>query len=450
LLYKENLSLHEKTFEILKENIFGQAFKQYSRINERSFIRKRQLSFEDLVISLIYGAVKSLSVQIPEFLEKLGKKNFTYTKQAFSKARKNLSHLAFIFLNDLIVAEYYKNLYSTYKGYRLLAIDGSKIELPHGSEIAKRFGGIEKNGKLLNRARAISVYDVMNKLIVQTKLYHYSISERDSLVEEFKELKRKSGQFNDVVIADRGFPSLSVFIELKKMGYNFVIRYNGEHFLKEFEDFAKSNCEDKKIKVNPKLVYKRKPKKVLLKATDKFQYGGIELRVVKIKLKNGIIEYLITSLIDKKEITKQNLKKIYKMRWEIEESFKYQKYTRQIENFSGKSGETILQDYHSGILTVNLHLSILNEANKQIKEEVNNKAAKLKYKEYETNKNVSYGIFRSYMIKLLTVEIELFENIYQELLSVIIKHKIPKRLNRSVPRENKDYIKHPMNVRRAI
>ncbi|MFH0735869.1 MAG: IS4 family transposase [bacterium] len=430
--------------------MFSQKFKRYSRLNDNCFIRDRQLYFETLIIFLIFGAVKTLAVGIPEFFEKFGKKNIACTKQAFSKARKNLSYFAFIYLNDILVGEHYKSDFNKYKGYRLLAVDGSKIELPHGDVIAKEFGGVTKEKKLLNRARAISIYDITNKMIVQAKLYNYSTSERDCLVEQLQELKRKGRQINDVIVADRGFPSLSVFIELKKMGYNFVIRYNGENFLKEFEEFAKIKCNDMNIIVNPKEVYRRKPKKVLLKATNNLQYGEIELRVVKIKLKSGTIEYLITSFLDKKEMTRQNLRNIYKMRWEEEENFKYQKYTTEIENFSGKCGENINQDYHSRILAINLHLSILRDANKQIKKEVKKKKTILKHKEYEANKNVSYGILNSYIIKLITDNSVIWDNIYAELLSKITRHKIAKRPERNYERRNKDFIKHPINIRRAI
>jgi len=358
--------------------------------------------------------------------------------------------LAFVYLNDLIVAESYKHKFDKYKGYRLLAVDGSKIELPHGKAIAKEFGGVTRDKRLLNRARAVSLYDVMNRKIVQAKLYNYLISERDCLVEQLQELRKKGGQINDVIIADRGFPSLAVFIELYKMGYNFVIRYNGNHFLKEFKEFSKMKSNDINIKIDPKIVYKRRHKKVLLKATNNLQYGKIELRVVKIKLKSGIIEYLITSFLDKKEMTRQNLNKIYKMRWDEEENFKYQKYTAQIENFSGKSGETINQDYHSGILAINLHLAILNDANKIIKKEVKKKANKLKHKEYEANKNVSFGILHGYIIDLITENTIIWDNIYAELLSEITKHKIPKRPGRKNKRVNQDYIKNPINFRRAV
>ncbi len=36
----------------------------------------------------------------------------------------------------------------------------------------------------------------------------------------------------DIIIADRGFPSLGVIFELAQNGFDFVIRYTGEHFLR--------------------------------------------------------------------------------------------------------------------------------------------------------------------------------------------------------------------------
>jgi len=464
-----------RLFSIIKNTIFDPEFKKIAISNSLSFTRKRQLSFEYLILFFLLGAFKSLSVAIPEFISLLGAHNLTFTKQALSKARKNITYKAFIFLNDILVKEFYKQKQKTFKGYRLLAVDGTKIELPNTKKILSFFGTDKRINKHTPRARAVSFFDVVNGLIFNVKVYKYSISERDCLIEQAKEIKNNQGSQKDIIIADRGFPSISVFIELRQMGYDFVMRYNGENFIKEFADFPKSKLKDLTRKVNPREVYKRKYKNALKKSIKTYTEEEIELRVVKIKLKKGKTEYLITSLTDEKKITKGDLKHIYNSRWGIEENFKYQKEIVQIENFSGKTIEAILQDYYSKIVTMNLHLSMSLKVNKRIEKTVKkkkngtniltdkekegnksisnaiceNKPNGLKYYKYKVNKAISYGLFRLYLFKIILSEGKEAEKLYNNLLESMNNHKIPEIKNRNNTRFIKDKLKFPSNKRKV-
>ncbi|MFT7035670.1 MAG: hypothetical protein ACJA2S_004194, partial [Cyclobacteriaceae bacterium] len=61
---------------------------------------------------------------------------YEVTKSAFSLARKKLGHKAFIELNKDQIDYFYKNQpYKTWKGFRLLGVDGSTARLPFSAEI---------------------------------------------------------------------------------------------------------------------------------------------------------------------------------------------------------------------------------------------------------------------------------------------------------------------------
>lgn len=467
-------------FSIIKTTIYSSEFRKSVLLNPSSFTRNRQLSFEYIMYFFLIGAYKSLSVAIPEFIYLLSAQGLTFTKQALSKARKNISYEAFISLNYILIKEFFKQKQETFKGYRLLAVDGTKIELPKTKRILKFFGTDKIINKNTPRARAISFMDVLNNIIFNVKIYKYSVSERDCLVAQAKEIKYNKLSRKDIIIADRGFPSMAVFIELKQLGFDFVMRYNGEQFIKEFEDFPKSKQMDITRKVKPREIYKRKYKKALKKSLKTFKEEEIELRVVKIKLKKGKIEYLITSLTDKSKITKSNLRYIYNLRWGIEENFKYQKGIVQIENFSGKTRESILQDYYSKIVIMNLHLSITLAVNKKIKKLVKKKnerpkpkadtrpqqkgkenqsntktqngeiLSSFKYTKYKVNKSVSYGLLRLYFLQIISAEKHKLEILYNVLLDEIIKHKTPEINDRNNKRIVKDKIKYPTNNRRVV
>jgi phage FluMu gp28-like protein len=66
------------------------------------------------------------------------------TAAAFSQARKRIRHTAFIELNEQAIVNvmYREGEYLRYKGFRVLAIDGSKIRLPETEEINQEFGQV--------------------------------------------------------------------------------------------------------------------------------------------------------------------------------------------------------------------------------------------------------------------------------------------------------------------
>ena len=86
------------------------------------------------------------------------------TKQAFGKARKKFSEDAFILLNERLVDEFYTdNTDHPWKGYQVLGIDGSTVQLSMSKEILKAFGeGTNQHGLVMAMGRMSAMYDVLN------------------------------------------------------------------------------------------------------------------------------------------------------------------------------------------------------------------------------------------------------------------------------------------------
>ena len=77
-----------------------------------------------------------------EWSEALGS---VVSASAYSQARHKVKHTAFIELLEKSVIEvmYGDNDYKTFKGHRLLAIDGSSLRLPNTPETREKFGFVE-------------------------------------------------------------------------------------------------------------------------------------------------------------------------------------------------------------------------------------------------------------------------------------------------------------------
>jgi Transposase DDE domain len=426
----------------------SEELKNESRNSDKSFTRKRKLSFDELVMFLLKGAARTLTVEIDHFFKSIQKEIPIMSKQAVSKARMKLKYETFIKLNDAAIAEYYKEEYETYKGYRLLAADGSMIELPYGEAIKKEFGNLNHNDAWINCGWSVVIYDVLNEMIVDAKLHKYGQTESVYLEDQLKSIKKEGKEKRDIIITDRGFPSLALFVKLRRMNLDFIMRYNGEQFLKEFKELVNNEKDDMIIEVSLTASDYRRINPELQKLIKQGANQTIKLRVVKIKLPNGIIEYLVTSILDKELLTYDDLQQIYNLRWGEEEHFKFEKGSAEIENLSGRTPESIRQDYYSRILILNLHSILVQEAEKQIAQD--NEKKKLKYDRYKVNRNVSYGLVHNRIIELLNEENGDWSKAYDELVVELKRHKIPVIEGRNNPREKKWMLKFSPNKRRAI
>lgn len=442
--------LHEKLFEIIQQLVSSPEFMKESRATESSFTRERKLPFQELVLFFLKGVAKTTSVEIAEYFQQMNKEQTVCSKQAVSKARQNLRHEAFTKLNDAIMAEYYRQKPKTYKGFRLLAADGSMIELPDGEAIGTAFGTMNHKKDWINCGWSMVLYDILNGMVVDAELHKYGESERVYLMKQLERMKVSGKQYRDIIVADRGFPSLALFVKMQDNGYDFVIRYNGEHFLKEFTEFANSKRRDEILEIHLDSTEKRRNNPQIKELVEHGAKEKIRLRAVKIELPNGTDEYLVTSVLEKTVLSKKDLKKIYRMRWNEEEHFKMQKRSAEIENFSGRTVESIKQDYYSRILILNLHSAIVQDCDEQIETERKKKKGKMKYRKYKVNRNVSYGIVRSRILELLNSENAEWESAYDEIVEAVKRHKIPVREGRNYPRVKKWHLKYPPNQRRAV
>ena len=91
------------------------------------------------------------------------------------------------------------------------------------------------------------------------------------------------------------------------------------------------------------------PNKHKKEAKDKGLPEVIEIRLVRIILSSGEVEVLATSLLDENEFSAEDFQYLYSLRWGVETFFSKIKGRLALENFTGKSVESIYQDFWSTI-----------------------------------------------------------------------------------------------------
>ena len=341
----------------------------------------------------------------------------TITAAAFCLARKKFSHQAFIDIRDVLTHEVYQSGFAkTWRGHRLLAVDGSALTLPITAETMSHFG--LANGHAKHPTLRISqLYDVLNQQTVDFKHSSFSTGERELALQHASYL-----QDNDLVLYDRGYYSAWLFALHIQRKTHCCMRMKAASELVS-EAFGESSKREVIIDLTfPKA--SRKHCKALNIPLEK-----INARLIKITLATGETEVLMTSLIDRKKYPIQLFQELYHQRWAIEEDYKLMKSRMEFENFTGKSSESILQDIYAKLVTKNIAAVIALEtelaAGKNQKPLNNRTKANMSY----VISTLKYRIVNLIMLPRATVDL------LAEIIRLCGKQMYKPRLNRVFERQ---------------
>lgn len=141
-------------------------------------------------ILLILSALKhSIQTGIDQFLIDTDAAFDTYSKQAFSKGRQRILPEAFLELHKRSVEFFYNETeYKTYFDHRILAVDGSKINLPYNKELLEIYGSQNSTNGLI-QSLVSCIVDVMNNVILDGIMAPFNGNERKLAKQHIGNLK---------------------------------------------------------------------------------------------------------------------------------------------------------------------------------------------------------------------------------------------------------------------
>jgi len=323
------------------------------------FIRTRKLPFETMVHLLISMGGNSI---YKELLESQGYDVNTATTSAFVQQRDKILPGGFEFLLREFTNTYPDT--KKYQGYRLLAVDGSSLNIATNPDDPETFFKTHENAKGYNLLHMNAMYDLLSRLYIDA-LIQPSRHEN-----ELKALTDMVGRscINDkaIIIADRAYESYNVFAHIEKKGWNYLIRVkdgaggiiSGLHppDTEEFDFFVRrllTRKQTNEVKDNPD-VYRFLPKHSHFDFLDlnANRFYPIAFRIVRFKVTEHSYQTVITNL-DSSDFPPDELKKLYKMRWGIETSFRELKYAVGLANFHAKKRGYIAQEVFARIIMYN-------------------------------------------------------------------------------------------------
>ena len=212
-----------------KERIYSEIFQQMHRIGENSFTRERKLTFPIVFSTILKLVKKSLGIEC-ELMEPLVVK-IPPSKQAFSKARYKICHTGFKELLELSIETTYRDpTYGTWRGYRVIDLDGSSLRLPDSQEIVTQFGRFKANatnGKMCPLARVSLFVDLCTSMICSARMAAWDTGEQTLAEEQLPEVIQQMHNLNHsqlLFIYDRGYPSLKFIQQHNTLKADFIFR----------------------------------------------------------------------------------------------------------------------------------------------------------------------------------------------------------------------------------
>ena len=362
------------------------------------FVRKRKLSLFQVIMYLLYTSKASMFQNLSRIREDLGNLDFPdISKQALSKARQFINPALFKELYYLSVDLFYKQLPSRklWNGYHLFAIDGSKIELPNSKSNFEFFGemfGYPDPSRRFTMGLGSIVYDVLDDYIVYASFQRYLASERSAALEHLHNLEDLNIYQNSVVIFDRGYYSEDMFRYCVEHQHLCLMR------LKQNYNIAKK-CSGDIITVLP--------------GNEKDGTEDVRIRVIEVILNDGTKEYLATNLFDS-HISQQMFRELYFYRWPVETKYKELKSRLAIEEFSGATTTSVLQEFYINVLLSNLS-SLIKD---QVDEEIQITAKSTNKYRYQANRAFIIGRIKTIVPKILCnlFDLSAIDRLYKESL----------------------------------
>lgn len=406
--------LYLKAIEKITEILYSDEYLKRSRLNNKNFTRNRSLSFLSAMGIILNLCRKSLQTEVYNFFDKVKNGAKPVSKQAFSKARQNILPEAFQELYQVTVKESRENKLNTYNGYNVYAIDGSTLALENEPELIEYFHCSGSAGSACT-ARISFMQDCLNGVIMDAQIGDYKNGERKLALEHIKALK-KMGVNKDILLFDRGYASNKLLIEIIENKIFFIMRI--------------------KSRWHGKAIASTKSGDFIKLILDKKEY---DIRVIKIPFtkisKDGeAIEEIETLFTNIDFFDTEQIFNLYGLRWGVETSYSTVKEKLQIENFSGKTVVSVLQDFYATVIISNLATFYKIDSDEAIQEQDKEKDNKY---QYQTNLNLTIGILRDRLIEAILMENKRKQRKMLKKLFIDITHlKTQIRPNRTVPRKN--------------
>ena len=333
----------------------------------KDFTRNRKLPLKSMIYAILRLGNKSLPNEI---LDIFNCSADMPSVSAFVQQREKIKSSAF----EKIFSDFNSRTQSNdlYKGYRLLAVDGSSLRIFTNTNDSDTY--FPNQGKPFNMLHINAMYDLLSHtysdVIVQPGHQANESAAFTALVDKFDNHNKPT-----IFMADRSYESYNNLAHVQEKGLNFLIRIKDAQSRCGIADTLSlpDGSFDKTFNLlltrkqtkDTKELFKNKDKYKYISASTTFDYlpqrsrkndptlfYSLSFRIVRFKITDDSYETVITNL-DSTNFPAQEIKKLYAMRWGIETSFRDLKYTIGLLHLHSKKVELICQEIFAAIIMYN-------------------------------------------------------------------------------------------------
>lgn len=319
----------------------------------KDFSRNRKLGFQRLLLMLLTMEGDCIKEELYRYF---GRSTDTPSKAAFYKQRKKVKEDAF---RSLLVSFTQKCQKKLLKGkYSLVACDGSAADIFRNPDDSDTF--FEPNGKStrgFNQIHINAFFSVLDKKI--TDLLIQPARKRNEYSAFCQMVDRSESDTPVIYLCDRGYASYNAFAHVIESGQFFVMRCTDDKTekilgfpldniqqLDYHVERILSRSQSKKKRLHPeqeeqyRFVCKNVPMDYITQGHPEYR---LSLRIIRIELSDSCYENLITNLPEL-DFDFDDLKDLYRLRWDEETSFRDLKYPLCLKAFHSQKYEYIIQE----------------------------------------------------------------------------------------------------------
>lgn len=394
------------------------------------FSRNRKISISDICWFMIDLQAKSMPNEILDFFEHAVS---IPSASAFVQQRKKLlpSAWEFLFYSFNQACNSFRD--STLHGYHIYAVDGSDVNIfrnPDDEETYIHEGVCGYNAVHIN-----ALYDLLNHtyqdVIFQGKKKLHERAAFNTMIDRYH------GP-DAIFIADRGYESFNTFAHAIQSGQKFLIRmkdiksngllsaYNLPDG--EFDQCIKTTLTRRHTKetLNNPNIYTILSPKTAFDYLDDSQYHDILFRVVRFQVGSDYV--CVATNLPKESFSLEEIRRLYRLRWGEETSFRELKYTIGLVHFHSRTKDLILQEIYARLMLYNFCELVVQGA--VVETRKNTKYA------YKINSATAVNICRRYL-KYGGDEVERLCLIQKHLTPIRPDRKYPINLR---PKRNRDFV----------
>ena len=289
---------------------------------------------------------------------------------AFCNARKKMDENIFKTINSEII-EAYENSYNAeeykFKGHRLFATDGSKMNLP--KKLKASGYPMPTITSHYPQGLVSCLYQVKSKIPYDFDLVSHE-NERTVALKHLTVLSE-----NDIVVYDRGYFSYEMLYRHVELSIHPVFRIKKKTH-KAIDKFRLSNSFDEVVTIEAP----RPAKKKMLEENPHVNLKPLKIRLIKYTMK-GTVYVLGTTLFDTAKYKLKDFPNLYHSRWGVEELFKVSKKLLEVIDFHGKSERGVKQELYANFAIITLNRFFSNK----VDQDINSNNLYSKHNDYNKN-----------------------------------------------------------------